>query len=53
MPTMTVKEWAAEYKLINAAEREDLTTSGTGRRECAFVLSVQIGDRPLRFSRRA
>ena len=24
MPAMTVKEWAAEYKLINAAEREDL-----------------------------
>jgi len=24
MPTMTVKEWAAEYKLINEAEHEDL-----------------------------
>jgi hypothetical protein len=24
MPTMTVQEWAAEYKLINEAEREDL-----------------------------
>ena len=24
MPTMTVKEWAAEYNLINEAEHEDL-----------------------------
>ena len=24
MPEMTVKEWAAQYKLINEAEREDL-----------------------------
>jgi hypothetical protein len=24
MPTMTVKEWATEYKLINEAEHEDL-----------------------------
>ena len=24
MPSMTVKEWAAEYRLINQAEREEL-----------------------------
>ncbi len=24
MPSMTVKEWAAEYRLINQAERESL-----------------------------